>query len=96
MKTPLIRQGEGPAAAHHRLHQERADQRRKLDRIIRIADAAPDLDSRKRRRAGATADGDSRRLRGIPLAARGVGGTAPGSDPIAALIAKEARLRTVH
>lgn len=36
-----------------------------------------------------TLPGDSRRLRGIPMFARGVNGTAPGTDPVAALISSE-------
>ena len=40
----------------------------------------------------ATAAGDTRRLRGIPMFCRGVTGTAPGTDPLAALLASE-RLR---
>jgi len=40
--------------------------------------------------AGATAGGDGRRLRGIPIHARGTGGGAMfGSDPVTALLAKE-------
>jgi hypothetical protein len=37
----------------------------------------------------ATAPGDTRRLRGIPMFAMGVNGTAPGTDPVAALLASE-------
>lgn len=36
-----------------------------------------------------TAAGDHQRLRGIPALARGVGSTMPGTNPLAALIAKE-------
>lgn len=36
--------------------------------------------------ARATLPGDDRRLRGIPCIARGVGGTAPGTNPLAALL----------
>jgi hypothetical protein len=43
----------------------------------------------------ATAAGDTRRLRGIPMFCRGVNGTAPGTDPLAALIASE-RVRYSH
>jgi len=34
----------------------------------------------------ATLPGDTRRLRGIPVCAMGVSGTAPGTDPLAALL----------
>lgn len=36
--------------------------------------------------ARATLPGDTRRLRGIPVTTYGVAGTAPGTDPLAALI----------
>lgn len=36
-----------------------------------------------------TAAGDSRKLRGIPVMAPGVGSTIAGTDPLAALLAKE-------
>src|SRR4051812_8010723 len=38
---------------------------------------------------GATAGGDSRRLRGIPAIGRGCSGAVAGSDPLRALLAKE-------
>jgi hypothetical protein len=41
----------------------------------------------------ATAGGDPRRLRGIPAVGRGTGGAIAGSDPLAALLAKEGRRR---
>jgi hypothetical protein len=37
------------------------------------------------------AGGDRWRLRGIPVVGRGVGGTAPHTDPLAALLMKEQR-----
>ena len=37
---------------------------------------------------GATLPGDKRRLRGIPVVG-GVGGTSPGTDPVAELLRKE-------
>lgn len=37
----------------------------------------------------ATLPGDTRRLRGIPIFTRGVNGTAPGTDPVAALLSSE-------
>lgn len=36
--------------------------------------------------ARATLPGDTRRLRGIPICARGVGGVSPGTNPLAALL----------
>ena len=41
--------------------------------------------------AGATAGGDSRKLRGIPAIGRGAGGAIAGTDPMRALLAKERR-----
>ena len=40
---------------------------------------------------GATAAGDERRLRGIPAVGHGCSSTAPGTDPLRALLAKESR-----
>ena len=42
--------------------------------------------------AGATAPGDGRKMRGIPIVGRSTsGGAIPGSDPLRALLAKERR-----
>lgn len=41
--------------------------------------------------ARATLPGDTRRLRGIPSIARGVAGACPGTNPLSALMASEAR-----
>ena len=69
----------------HQLHQEQA-------RILAEAllDMNPD-DPELAKRYAATAAGDSRRLRGIPALARGVGSAIPGTNPLQALIAKETR-----
>ena len=40
---------------------------------------------------GATLDGDPARLRGLPAVGRNVSGRIPGTDPLRALLAKEAR-----
>ena len=84
MKTPLIRQGEGPAQAYARIDQEHDERQRAIEKILR---QNVELDSRRTTRA--TAAGDSAKLRGIPVQARGVGGTSPGTDPLAALLDKE-------
>lgn len=76
MRHPLIRQGEGPAAAHERILRERAEHRRVLDRNARDA---PALNAS--RPSQATAGGDSRKLRGIPAIGRSVSGAIPGTDP---------------
>lgn len=86
----LIRQGEGPAAALERLATESEQHRRHIDHVVAAAEAnAPDLDSRRRSRSGATAAGDESRLRGIPALARGVGGAIPGTRPGAALASSD-------
>jgi len=72
----LIRQREGPAAAHARLERKRADLRRNLEQIQANA---PELDARRVTRA--TAAGDGARLRGLPTIARGVRGAIRGSVP---------------
>lgn len=46
----------------------------------------PPVDSRGRH------PGDARRLRGIPILAKGVGSAIPGTDPLSALLAKAERL----
>ena len=56
---------------------------RKLDRIIGHGDT-PTVTTHSK----ATLPGDSRRLRGIPVVG-GVSGTSPGTDPLAAVLAKE-------
>lgn len=40
-----------------------------------------------------TSPGDRIRMRGVPITARGVGGTQPGTDPLAHLLRKQARRR---
>lgn len=90
MKTPLIRQGEGPAAAHARRLDELEAERRKLERAISIAQTT-ELAPAGNRIGYRSAPGDLQRLRAIPCIAEGVGGTIPGTNPLAALIAKERR-----
>jgi hypothetical protein len=81
MRHPLVRQGEGPEAAHQRLTREQNQAQRKLDRIYDDASDgdAPDLNSRKAGRG--TLPGDSRKLRGIPAIGRNVAGAIPGTSP---------------
>jgi hypothetical protein len=71
---------------------ERMKDQRKLGAILLEADAEPHPDSNGRvyRRS---ADGHNRgRARGIPIVGRvGGGGASPGTDPLAALLRKEAR-----
>lgn len=56
-----------------------AEDRRKLDQII---EESATIETAPR----ATLPGDTRRLRGIPVCAMGVRGTAPGTDPLAELL----------
>lgn len=81
MSRTLIRQGEGPAAAIIRHHRERTQQRQAFERLLEEAEQAPELDSKRRSRAGSTAAGDPDRLRGIPAVGRSVAGAIPGSSP---------------
>lgn len=80
MKFPLIRQGEGPAAAFARLVEEREREQRKISQIIRETSAAVDapIDSKSYRQK---LPGDERALRGIPAIGRGVAGAIPGTRP---------------
>lgn len=60
----------------------------KVDKIIGNSTAGEVITTKTK----ATAPGDSRKLRGIPVAG-GACGTSPGTDPLSALIAKESRRR---
>lgn len=79
-----------PPLPRFRAHQQKVADARKLSRIIEETggETAPAKAS-----AGATSGGDWQRMRGFPIIGRGVGGTVPGTDPLAALIAKEQRQR---
>jgi hypothetical protein len=74
-----------PRAFRRRLQAEDAA---KLERIL-----AEVVDEEPSSAAGATAPGDERRLRAIPAVSRGTSGAVFGSDPLRALLAKEARQR---
>ena len=62
----------------------------KIDKIVGTSTAGDITVTTKTK---ATAPGDSRKLRGIPVAG-GACGTSPGTDPLAALIDKENRDET--
>lgn len=66
--------------------QEHINDQRHIARLI--LDAGPTDTPPTTTRA--TLPGDRRRLRGIPVAG-GATGTSPGTDPLAALLAKERR-----
>lgn len=67
--------------------QLEVEDREKLAAIFRDAEAQSEEDSVA---AGATAGGDGSRLRGSPAISRGTAGAIPGTDPVRALLAKEA------
>lgn len=70
-------------------HRERLEDARRLGKILlETGEAAPPAP-----RAGVTAGGDETRLRGLPAVAKGAPGRIPGTDPVAALLAKERRRR---
>jgi hypothetical protein len=61
----------------------------KLGRILReVGDYEEPVST-----AGATAGGDGRCLRGIPVIGKGAGGAVFGADPLRAPLAKESRSR---
>ena len=68
--------------------QQQAEDERKLARILEHD--FPDGNGAMPRRSSADGHRGDRR-RGLPIVARGVGGTSPGTDPVAALLHKEAR-----
>jgi hypothetical protein len=60
-----------------------------MEKVSRIVGQAAEEPSGS---AGATAGGDRRSLRGIPIVGRStMGGAIPGTDPVRALLAKERR-----
>ncbi len=62
---------------------------KKLGDLLEADVAPPDSNGKVYRRS---ADGHNRaRSRGVPIIRRGIGGTSPGMDPLAAVLAKEAR-----
>ena len=64
---------------------ERMEDERKIGRVVLDSECAEVPKSVAR----ATLPGDTRRLRGIPVVCRGVGGVSPGTNPLAALMASE-------
>ena len=69
-------------------HEQQVAQARRQAEIAREVLDVDDEDVYAGLSWGAAA-GDSRKLRGVPVISRGVSGTQPGSDPLAALLAKE-------
>ena len=71
------------------LHAERVAFERKLARILlELADAP-----KEPKPINGAGGGESARLRGLPAIGRNVSGAIPGTDPLAALLAKENRKR---
>lgn len=73
----------GPLAGWLDRQEMLAQQRQAIARVVA---EATDRDMPE-----GTAGGDKKRLRGIPVQARGVGGTAPGTDALSVLLARERR-----
>jgi hypothetical protein len=65
----------------HRRHAEKAHDLQRIAAILAETDPNPTSTVVK-----VTLAGDSRRLRGFPIVARGVAGVSPGSDPVAELL----------
>ena len=75
-------------AAMERIQAERAIAKAILE-AAEAGEPYPDANGKVYRRS---ADGHNRdRRRGLPMISKGVGGTSPGTDPLRALLAKEAR-----
>lgn len=72
----------------HRFTEQLEDERKIAKAILEAGEAPP-----TRAVAGATAGGDRRRARGVPLVGRGIGGTMPGTDPVSALLRRESGRR---
>ena len=72
-----------------RAHELRATQARILADILLSIDADdPILDAYKTRYSGSPA-GHEKKLRGIPVQARGIGGTIAHTNPMSALMSKQ-------
>ncbi len=84
----LIRQGEG-AAGIQRHHEQLAVERQKLERLIGLAQTVEPTPTGRKLIGYRSSEGDRQRMRAIPVIAEGVGGTIPGTEPLAALIAKQ-------
>jgi hypothetical protein len=83
---PLIRQGEGQAAAYLRQHEERAAQGRLLANIL--LEVGEPLPKDRKPRSGVSG-AEPARLRGLPAIGRNVSGAIPGTDPLRAVLDKE-------
>lgn len=64
----------------HRRQQQR-EAEANIERAVRES-----VDTTPQTVARATLPGDNRRLRGIPVVGFGIGGTAPGTDPLGELV----------
>ncbi len=70
-------------------HLQRVEDERKIGEILREGGEVESEPGTALRRS---ADGHNHdRRRGLPVVSRGVGGASPGTDPLGALLAKEAR-----
>lgn len=72
-----------------RAHELRAAQARILATIVQDLDPdSPELETYKTRHIASPA-GDERKLRGIPVQAPGIGGTMPGTNPLARTLSND-------
>ena len=73
----------------YRASIERIEDDRRIAKILLEGDEVEPVLGMPLRRS---ADGHNRdRRRGLPVVSKGIGGTSPGTDPVSALLAKEAR-----
>jgi len=76
------------------LHQQKAEDLRKLARILLETGASLDeLQGKTWKPVNGAGGAEPARLRGLPAIGRNVSGAIPGTDPLRALLAKESRRR---
>ncbi len=77
------------------LNNDHAQWEAKLARIlIDTGEPTPPTNTTRKLTGYRSGEGDRQRMRAIPVIAEGVGGTIPGTHPLAALIAKDPRRPT--
>jgi hypothetical protein len=79
-----------PILPRFRAHLERIEDMQKIARILLEVGEFPDSNGARPKRMSADGHNTDRR-RGLPLIARGVGGTSPKTDPMGELLRREAR-----
>ena len=78
-----------PPLPRFRAAEQRVADARKLARLLAEAgaEATPAV------KGALPTGGDRARMRGFPIVGKGIRGTAPGTDPVGAMIGKESRRR---